>query len=135
MIKINNLNCFYSYTVISINGLIFGTYLLMWYSFLLLCFRVCLFSISKYIVVSSSGPGGGHWPGISVCESAGRVYFRSPRNYHFSKCFPEVLRQKRVQYWIQTRVSVRQTMADDLHDDTDSSNLIIVNAFQHQNNL
>lgn len=93
-------------------------------------------SVSKYIVVGRpSRPGGSHWPGVSVCKSTWTVHFRSPWNYHFPECFPEVLWQKRVQYWIQAWVGVRQTMADNLHDDTNSSDLVIVYTFQHQNDL
>lgn len=105
-------------------------------SFRPLFFRDFPSSVSEYIVVGRpSRPGSSHWPGVSVRKSAWTVHFRSPWNYHFPECFPEVLWQKSVQYWVQTWVCVGQTMADNLHDDTNSCDLVIVYTFQHQNYL
>jgi len=91
--------------------------------------------VSQYVVVGPSRPGDGHRPGVSVDEPAGRVHFRSPRDYHLSERLAEVLRQERVQYRVQTRVGVRQTLADYLHDDADGGDLVIVDALQHQYDL
>jgi len=91
--------------------------------------------VSQYVVVGPSRPGDGHRPGVSVGEPAGRVHFRSPRDDHFSERLAEVLRQERVQYRVQTRVGVRQTVADYLHDDADGGDLVIVDALQHQYDL
>lgn len=97
--------------------------------------RLFTFGVSEYVVVGSRRPGDRYRPGVTVGEPAGMIYFRSPRNYHFPKRFPEVLRQERVQYWVQARIGVRQTMTDNLHDDADGRNLVIVNTLQHQYNL
>ena len=65
---------------------------------------------------------------------------RSSRSYgttfdHFAERFAEVIRQERIEDWVDAGVHVGHHLTDNLHHDVDVGDLIHVDALQHQDYL